>query len=212
VTVRDGDERDIESFAQLMADSARYQGYEPLSADYLLAYVRELAPGGFVKLFVGEIDGRPVAARMYTVCGDVLKARLAGMERSADASRLSVPAAVEWRAVQWARSEGIRWFDSGGIQRASADLLMTRRHAGPADIIGADWFKASFGGVPYLYPQAVEMITAPAIRAGYDLVRRSATGRELLARTKRIVRAGRAPRSDGPGTPPHPVVPTHRRA
>jgi lipid II:glycine glycyltransferase (peptidoglycan interpeptide bridge formation enzyme) len=193
VTVREGDERDIESFAQLMADSAEYQGFEPLSTEYLMTYIHELAPGGFVKLFVGEITGRPVAARMYTVCGGVMKARLAGMERIGDASRLSVPAAVEWRAILWAKSRGIRWFDSGGVRRSSAELLMASRSLAPTDIIGPDWFKASFGGVPYVYPPAVEMIASPVLRSGYDLICRSSTGRALIDRTKRFVRVGRAP-------------------
>lgn len=197
VTVRAGDERDVTSFARLMAESAAYQGYEPLSAAYLLGYFRELAPGGFVKLFVGEVAGNPIAARMYTVCGDAMKPRLAGMFRSSDGARLSVPAAVEWHAIRWAEAQGVRWFDSGGIRRSSADLLMSGRSVGPSDIGGPDWFKASFGGCAYTYPSAVEHVSSPIVRKGYDLVRQSRRAEDALQLIRRQVRGGTVSRRSG---------------
>jgi hypothetical protein len=192
VSVRPGDENDVALFVEMMSESAAYQNYEPLSANYLLTYFRELAPKGYLKLFVGEIEGEPAAARLYTVCGNVLKARLAGMIRSGGASRLSVPAAVEWNAMLWARSEGLHWFDSGGIQLATANVLLGGGSAGPSEISGPDWFKASFGGTPYLYPQAVERIRSSSVRGIYDLLGRSRRAQDVMQLLRRRVRGGTA--------------------
>jgi SAM-dependent methyltransferase len=127
---------------------------------------------------------------MYTLCGQVMKARLAGMKRSGDASRLSVPAAVEWHAILWAAAHGVRWFDSGGIRRSTADLLTSGRSVGPLEASGPDWFKASFGGRVFVYPPPVEYIGSPLVRLGYDLVQRSGRAEDVLQVIRRQVRGG----------------------
>lgn len=207
VTVREGDENDVGILADLISVSAEHQGYRPLSWDYLLGYYRELAPRGLVALFVGEIAGDPVAARLYTICGGVLKARLAGMDRSSSASRLSVPAAIEWHAIRWAKSRNLRWFDCGGIRPSTAELLLADRSVSPSDVTGSDWFKIRFGGSPFLYPQAVERIRSPIVRMGYDQIRRSRrahAGQQLL---RRLVRGGTNGARAASGLPQAPGPP-----
>ncbi len=201
VNVRIGDEKDIGLLARLLASSAGHQGFEPLSEEYLGILYRQLASKGHVKIFVGEISGAPVAARLYTACGGVLKLRLVGMDRSSAASRLSVPAAVEWEAIRWAKLNGFTWFDSGGISEESASLLLAGKAEGPSTLNGPDWFKASFGGTPYQYPVPVEMIRSPVVRTAYDFFRRSNTGRKALNQSQRLLRRGQASRGGSRATP-----------
>lgn len=78
VTVRAGDERDVALLAELMATSAQHQGYTPLPLDYMTALYRELAATGHAVLFVGEVNGVPVAADLMTGCGAMLRGRLSG--------------------------------------------------------------------------------------------------------------------------------------
>ena len=66
---------------------------------------RMLAPAGHVVLFIGEVHGTPMAAELYTACGGMLRLRLRGLDRSGQAARLSVPAAITWEAMRWAKAQ-----------------------------------------------------------------------------------------------------------
>jgi lipid II:glycine glycyltransferase (peptidoglycan interpeptide bridge formation enzyme) len=193
VTVRRGTEQDLGLLSDLIGHSAEHQGYEPLSAEYLRALYRMLAPTGHVALFIGEVDGIPMAAELYTACSDMLRLRLRGLDRSGQAVRLSVPAAITWEAMRWAKARGLRWFDFGGLRAATLQALLDGDST--AQQPSVDRFKMSFGGTPYRYPQPVEMIRSRMLRASYDLTRRWPAGRQLITRATRTARGAPGRRS-----------------
>lgn len=197
VVVRRGGEADVPLLADLMAHTARHQGYQPLPRPYVETFVRELAPTGHAVLFVGEVEGRPVAADLLTGCGGVIKGRLGGFDRSGPAGKLSVPGAMRWAAIRWAREEGYRWFDFGGIDADMLADLQAGRTDREESWPGADRAKLSFGGVPYAYPPAVEQLAPPA-RWAVDGMTRSPAGRRLLAVATERLRGARR----GHGVPP----------
>jgi lipid II:glycine glycyltransferase (peptidoglycan interpeptide bridge formation enzyme) len=190
VVVRQGSEEDLPMLAQLLAETAEHQGFTPFGIDYLRTMYRELAPAGHLVLFVGEVAGRPVAMTVFTACGTVLKVRLLGLDRSDEGRRLNVPAAVYWAAMKWAKELGYRWFDFGGVLPASVPALLSGGRANLDGLSGPDRYKARLGGQVFRYPQPVEMISSPIVRAGYDLARRSAAGRHIVSWVKRRFRAG----------------------
>ncbi|HEY6424552.1 MAG TPA: GNAT family N-acetyltransferase [Pseudonocardiaceae bacterium] len=193
VTVRRGNEHDLELLIDLIACSASHQGYEPLSGDYLRALYRMLAPTGHAVLFIGELHGAPVATELYTACGGMLRLRLRGLDRSGEAARLSVPAAITWEAMCWAKAEGFRWFDFGGLRTPTLRALLDG-DAESGEQLRVDRFKTSFGGAPYRYPVPVEVICSPFLRATYDLSRRWPAGRQLVDRATRLARGTIRPR------------------
>ncbi len=195
VTVRRGYEEDVPMLAGLLAETAQHQGFTSFGVDYLRTMYRELAPAGHLVVFVGEVAGRPVAMAVFTACGTVLKLRLVGLHRSDEERRLYVAAAVYWGAMKWAKANGYRWFDFGGVLPTSVPALMSGRRADLDALSGPDWYKARFGGRAFRYPQPVELIPSPIVRTGYDLARRSAAGRHIVSWVKRRSRAG-----DGAGS------------
>jgi GNAT acetyltransferase-like protein len=191
VSVRRGGPEDVGLLADLMQHTARHQGYCALPRAYVETFYRELAPGGHAVIFVGEVHGRPVAADLLTGCGGVLKGRLGGFDRSGEASKLSVPGAMRWEAIRWGKREGYRWFDFGGIDATMLrDLLAasTDDERWPS----ADRAKLSFGGRPYPYPPAVELIGAWPVRLLYDAARRSNRGRRVLRELEQRLRGARS--------------------
>jgi len=197
VTIRAGDERDIPLLAELMATSAHHQGYTPLPVDYMAALYRELAATGHAALFVGEVNGVPVAADLMTGCGDMVRGRLSGFDRSGEAMRLSVPAAIRWEMIKWAKGQGYRWFDFGGLRPETLDALLDG-HGRSADTLpAADQPKVTFGGTAFRYPTPVETIRPAALRTSYDLAWRSAAGRRLFTEVQSLLRRGS--RWRGPG-------------
>jgi hypothetical protein len=185
--VRLGDEQDLGLLIDLIGHSASHQGYQPLSGDYLRALYRVLASAGHVVLFIGEVNGDALAAELYTACGGMLRLRLRGLDRSGEAARLSVPAAITWEAMRWAKAAGLLWFDFGGLRAPTLQALLDGG-AGSSEQPSVDRFKTSFGGTPYRYPAAVEMIHSPVLRIIYDLTRQWPAGRQLIAQATRMAR------------------------
>jgi glycosyltransferase involved in cell wall biosynthesis/lipid II:glycine glycyltransferase (peptidoglycan interpeptide bridge formation enzyme) len=196
VRVRRGTQDDVALLARLHAASAQHHGFEPLPLEYIATLYRRLAPAGHAELFVGEIEGKPVFADLLTGCGGVLKGRLTGMDRDSAAGRLRVSAAVRWEAIRWAKANGYRWFDFGGIRDTAVSTLVDKRST--STVTGDDAYKASFGGTPFRYARPVEIISSPAIRFAYDLTQRWPVGRRLVERSALRLRSGRALGVGGP--------------
>jgi lipid II:glycine glycyltransferase (peptidoglycan interpeptide bridge formation enzyme) len=119
---------------------------------------------------------------------------LRGLDRSGEAARLSVPAAITWEAIRWAKAEGFGWFDFGGLRAPTLRALLDGETAGGEEQ-SVDRFKTNFGGAAYRYPVSVEVIHSPALRAIYDLTRRWPAGRQLVAQATRLARGTVRPRA-----------------
>ena len=191
VTVRVGGDEDLPLLADLLARSAEHQGFEPIALDYLRQQYGELAPEGNAVLFVGEVHDKPVAVDLFTACGGVLRDRLIGLDRDSEASNLSVPGAIKWNALLWAKENGFRWFDFGGVRIDVARTLIAGQPLDQDTVTGSDRFKLSFGGEAYVLPLAVELARPRQLFRPYDLARRSERGRALLGTIRRRLRGGR---------------------
>lgn len=192
VTVRVGDDQDVALLVRLMATSSQHQGYQPLPADYVMTLYRDLAATGHAVLFVGEVDGVPVAADLVTGCAGMIRGRLSGFDRCEETARLSVPAAVRWEILQWAKAAGYHWFDFGGLRPETLDALLRGDDRNSDSWPTSDQPKVTFGGAAYRYPTPVEMIRPAPLRIGYDLARRSAAGRRIFTTAKNTFRGSRA--------------------
>ncbi|MDQ4021611.1 MAG: GNAT family N-acetyltransferase [Actinomycetota bacterium] len=188
VTVHLGGSQDVALLATLMTHSGRHQDYQPLPVDYVQAMYSELAATGQAALFVGEVHGEPVAADLVTGCGAMVRGRLAGFDRSGEAGRLSVPAAIRWEIIRWAKGRGYKWYDLGGLHEEALRALLAGDREHSDSWSSSDQAKAAFGGSAYRYPDAVEMINPAPVRAAYDLSRRWPGGRRLVARAARQFR------------------------
>ncbi|HET9254328.1 MAG TPA: GNAT family N-acetyltransferase [Pseudonocardiaceae bacterium] len=186
VTVRRGDERDIPSLARLLAHSAQTHGYRPYSADYLRALYHEL--NGQAALFIGEVGGTAVAADLVTICGDMVRGRLVGFDRSARTRHLCVPAAVTWDIIRWAKAAGYRWYDFGGLPepvlRDMIDLDIRHNPRWPSTAHA----KLGWGASPFRYPQAIELIHPNLARIAYDTIRRYDRDHRLTIAARRLLR------------------------
>ena len=192
VTVRKGGEPDLAILSELMVSSAARQGFTPPSLEQLGVIYRELAPLGHAALFIGEVDGRPVAADLVTMLGDTVRGRRCGFDSSGAGGRLSVPAAVRWEIIKWAKSEGYRWLDFGGLPERMLDDMLDRGVRRSEDWPRAHRGKLSFNGQPFRYPPAVELLRPLPVRCAYDLASRNSYGRQFISGVKTGLWVGRS--------------------
>ena len=118
----------------------------------------------------------------------MVRGRLAGFDRTGEAGRLSVPAAIRWEIIRWAKARGYKWYDLGGLHEEALQALLAGECRQSDSWPSSDQSTVAFGGTAYRYPSAVEMISSAPVRTAYDLSRRWAGGRRLVARATRLFR------------------------
>lgn len=188
VTVRVGDSRDLPVLCRLVASTAVRQGFPPPPLEQLASIYRELSPAGHAAIFVGEVDGRPVAADLVTMLGETVLGRRCGFDSSGTAGRLSVPAAVRWKIISWAKAEGYRWLDFGGLPEQMLTDMLDKGVRKSDEWPSGHRAKLAFNGEPFRYPPAVELVRPIPVRWVYDVVMRNTHGRRLIAKVKSALR------------------------
>ncbi len=113
VRVRPGTEQDLETFADLIDETGRRDGFGVHPPAYYRTAYRLFVPLGLASLWVAEYEGEPLAAVMvFAFAGTA--SYLYGA--SSDRQRNLMPNyALQWQAILWARSLGCRWYDLWGI-------------------------------------------------------------------------------------------------
>ncbi len=206
VRIRRGDVDDVPVLAALLRKSGDACGFRPPSTEYLRHMYLELERTGNAALFVGEVRGIPVTADLVTICGSMVRGRLGGFDRSHDGARLSVPGVARWEISRWARAEGYRWLDFGGLSEQALHDAVDEGVRFCGSWPGADQAKLRFGGEAFRYPGAVELIRPAPLRYAFDAVSAHDLGRSALHRVQVALRNGRRrlrhPASAAPGPVP----------
>jgi lipid II:glycine glycyltransferase (peptidoglycan interpeptide bridge formation enzyme) len=188
VTVRLGDEQDLPLLVALMAHTGARHGFKPPRLSYVRTLYHELAKGGHAAVFVGEVNGKPVSADLVTIVGGMVRGRLGGFDGSGETGKLSVPAAVRWHIIKWAKQQGHRWLDFGGLPEQMLSDMIDRGIRSSDDWPSAQRAKLSFNGTPFRYPQPVELIRPWPVRVLYDFLRHNERGARLIAAAKVMLR------------------------
>jgi lipid II:glycine glycyltransferase (peptidoglycan interpeptide bridge formation enzyme) len=183
VTVRQGSEADLPIFNRLMdAHSARL-GYARRGEGYYTELWRAFAPRGHIELFIAEYEGEPVSALLAIPFGDTSR----HMERpwSGEHGELRTNDLIEWEAIRWAKSEGCRFVDLGGIDRPIAVAILSGK-GDSVDPNTAAFFKLKWGGHVIIDPPSFDYVYNPVLRFAYrcipNSVMRSASMRGFLFR------------------------------
>jgi peptidoglycan pentaglycine glycine transferase (the first glycine) len=171
ITVRRGAEADLPVFDRLKEAHSARLGYLRRGPDYYTGLWRELGPAGHVALLISEYEGEPLAAILAVRFGDTSYHR----ERpwSGEHGRLRPNELLEWEAMKWAKSEGLRFANLGAIEPHVADAVI----AGARETIdlrySASRFKLKFGGEIVVDPPFMDYVFNPVLRLAYRSVPRS---------------------------------------
>jgi lipid II:glycine glycyltransferase (peptidoglycan interpeptide bridge formation enzyme) len=143
VTVREGTVADLPIFNGLMRLTGQRDGFGVHAPEYYQAAYELFAPD-HVALFVAEVAQRPLSAVMVFKWG-----RTAGYLYGASSNELRelMPSyAVQWAAIQWAKTQGCTEYDLWGIPDAPPDELEANFTDRSDGLWGVYRFKRGFGG------------------------------------------------------------------
>lgn len=144
VTVRQGGLDDIATFNKLMRQTGERDQFGVHAPIYYRAAFEIFAPSNQVALFLAEHNGRPLAGVMVFVLGDTA-AYLYGASSNEERQRMPTYA-VQWAAMEWAKTQGCHWYDLWGVPdapEAELEASFTDRFDG---LWGVYRFKRGFGG------------------------------------------------------------------
>lgn len=164
--MRFGGEADVELFHRLHVATAERQGFAPRSLRYLQAHWALLAPRGWLRLVLAELDGEAVGGSWLTLFGDTVTFRLAAW--NGRARELHPNEACHWWAMRWAKANSFSYYDMGGIDRSFAETIVGGAALPESWASSPCRFKQQFGGQIVLLPM-------PRLKARNQLMRSALT-------------------------------------
>jgi predicted RNA methylase len=144
---------DIELFHRLHVVTAHRQGFVPATRENLQAQWNLLAPHARCAMFIARYHGVAAAGIWVTRFAGAVTFKLAGWDASSPAPPHASDA-VQWAAIQWARSNGDSTYDFGGFDRHSAECLVNHLPMSDDFHRSPSFYKLGFGGSPVLLPRA----------------------------------------------------------
>lgn len=159
VTVRVGSEADLATFARLTALTGQRDDFATRPHQYYEDVWRTFGPT--IRLFIAEYAGQPLGAIMVVRVGK-MATYLYGASSNEERNRMPNHA-LQWAAIQWARTEGCHTYDFWGIP-AEVPESGEVETLGEGGLWGVFRFKQGFGGQIVKYPGALDY---PYSRLGY---------------------------------------------
>jgi lipid II:glycine glycyltransferase (peptidoglycan interpeptide bridge formation enzyme) len=166
--VRQGSEADLPIFNRLKDAQAARLGYDRREAGYYEDLWRALAQRGHIVLFIAEFEGDPISAQLAIPFGDTshhIERPWSGMHDELRTTEL-----VEWEAIKWAKTEGYRFIDFGGIETPVAEAVLSGEQEPRTGEHGASLFKLRWGGDVVANPPFVDYVYNPVLRLAYRCV------------------------------------------
>lgn len=170
VAVRVGDETDLDTFYRLHLMSAKRNGFEAMSREYVQSQWDTLGSTGHLQLFLAEHGGETHCAGLVTAFADRVDFKLTGWIATKESSSIAPNDAIQWAMIEWAKGAGYEVFDMGGLPHQDAERIVSNGGKLPTELgeTGAV-FKLGYGGQVVLYPRSYQKILTAGGHISYGL-------------------------------------------
>ena len=154
LVVRRGSEEDLDSFLELHRNTAKRQGFQPLTHEYLTSQWVALGRAGLMDVYLAELNCVALSAATVTTFGDRVVFKLAGLSDDPDARNLRASDYLHWRIMVESKERGFAYYDLGGFDKSMARFIVAGQDP-PDELRGsASQFKLGFGGRVRILPEA----------------------------------------------------------
>lgn len=187
VRVREGGEKDLDLFYELMLATCRRRAEAPIprNREFFHWLWREFHPSGWVRLSIAEYQNEPVCADIAVTFSDVYrlwKFGWSGKYRNQNASKL-----LRWDSIVWAKRKGFKQVDLVQVDPEIATALASGRPVPPGlqtrRLYGSTLHKMGFGGRVTLLPAAYSTFLHPFLQQAYSALGARLLQQRGLART-----------------------------
>jgi lipid II:glycine glycyltransferase (peptidoglycan interpeptide bridge formation enzyme) len=186
ITVREGSRHDLDSYYQMLAETGKRQNFTPYPKRYFTAMWRHLYPRGYLKLFIAEFEGDPVAGQLAVAFGDVVINKLSVWSGREGKRRPNE--AIQWACIEWASSEGYRYYDFEGIELKAAKALLQGESLPDSLKQTVTSYKLGFGGEAVLYASPYAYLYNPLYRWAFEEFYPKIKDRPVVKRTIKRLR------------------------
>lgn len=178
IVVREGTEKDLDTFYNLMLATAQRRGFSAYPRSYYAEMWRLFRPHGFIRMFLAEYQGEVVTAHLVIPFGDTLLSKMGYW--SGRHGKLKPNEFLEWEVITWAKAQGYRCYDFEGINVKTAKMLQHGEPLPDSLRQTATSFKLGFTRQVAFFPGAYEYIYHPFIRWGYNKLYQQISGSKAL--------------------------------
>ncbi len=181
-TVREGDVSDAGLFFELMGSTCVRQGVSPnpSSPEAVREILELFGSRGCVRLTFAECEGESVAGVLALLFGS--KSFIWKKGWNGKHGRMYPNALLYQESFEWACSHGYRETDFMGLNRQTAEALLSGQALGGDALQSRDQFHLGFGGKPRLLPASYLWIANPAARFVFGFLMGRPWGRRWLKR------------------------------
>jgi hypothetical protein len=190
VTVREGFEKDLETFFHLMLKTCERQNVSPNPSSAAALKALWQASGGAAgcRLTLAEHGGKAIGGLFCIAFGKVLALWKKGS--IPDRLGLHPMESLYHDAFAWAASRGFHFCDFLSLQRRTAECLLRKLPLTGEQKHSRDIFNLGFGGTPVLLPEAYLHIPNPLLALGYRLLASTPFTLGWLKKAVRTLEAG----------------------
>jgi peptidoglycan pentaglycine glycine transferase (the first glycine) len=170
-TVREGRREDLGTLFRLMSMSANRRGEKPVpnSVDVFENIWDYFHPNGFVKLFLVESGGDPIAAGFIFTFGNTVRFWKYGW--TGNLQKKYPNQLLYWEMIKWSKNNGFRYFDIVQVDPFITDHfssgLPVTDELKSRSLYGPTLFKTGFGGKVIKFSGPWFRFQNPAIRYLY---------------------------------------------
>lgn len=173
----EGSFADLDTFYTLHLSTAQRHKFTPYKREYFNLLWENLAPSGWIKLFIALQNDEPLSALIIIPFGDTILSKLSGWNGKDSDFRPNE--AVHWAAINWGIDHGFKFFDFEGINREHAQIMLNGGKLSKTQT----GFKNGFGGSPVLFPSAYDFLPNPIINWVYRQIPPVVYGDSIVSKT-----------------------------
>lgn len=168
VSVREGNEHDIDGFFQLMLKTSQRQGVppNPPNKESLHRFWKAFGGDERCHLFLAERNGRMIGGLFCFHFRDTLY----GWRKGADPEDLKHHPIelLYYESFLWANNKGFRFVDFCSLDRNMAETIINGVPLSEEQKASRDFFHMGFGGRPVIMPKAYLYFANPLLRGFYQ--------------------------------------------
>jgi len=168
IKIREGARQDLDIYYQILKATGQRQNFTPFPKQYYTEMWRILEPHGFVKLFMAEFEGEVVSAQLIVPFRDTVINKLSVWTGRHGNRRPNE--ALQWTAIQWAKSQGYQYYDFEGIKSSAAKAILRKEPLPESQKQSVTSYKLGFGGQVSLFSGSYDYVYNPLYRWAYTEV------------------------------------------